>query len=303
MSNEKKHYSPTHYDTDSNGFETWRITTDNGEYIGGNFTNKDAEFFSDKLNRLASLEESSEEANSFMEAEVSLNGYIHPHQGMMIRKSQAIRYGDLRAASDRKEIDELQKKLDFLKSKGLTVGYMKTTDRPEPYLVYVTAEGSEFDETRSVNKVIEAEIERDEARKEIERLTSDFLKLADELKKKEVEGEKASNACERLRDLIDSDYVKIDDLLSEFERRGIKTFDWDGDEGAESAIVDGVENHYAEEIEKLKAALTRIANWDLPATGKFWDREKTQPTSYETEYGSNGARDYIKNIAKEALTP
>jgi hypothetical protein len=55
------------------------------------------------------------------------------------------------------------------------------------------------------------------------------------------------------------------------------------------------------ENERLREALTKIANWELPPTGKFWDREKTQPTSYETEYGSNGARDYVKNIAKDAL--
>ena len=53
--------------------------------------------------------------------------------------------------------------------------------------------------------------------------------------------------------------------------------------------------------DELIKALQRIADWDLPDTGKFWDKERLVPASYESLYGSNGARDYIKNIAKEAL--
>ena len=56
----------------------------------------------------------------------------------------------------------------------------------------------------------------------------------------------------------------------------------------------------AEGYDRMRRALTIIANWTLPATGKFWDEEKTRPTSYEAEYGSNGARDYMRNLA--ALT-
>lgn len=55
------------------------------------------------------------------------------------------------------------------------------------------------------------------------------------------------------------------------------------------------------EVAELRAALQKIANWELPATGKFWDEEQTRPISYETEYGSNGAREYMRNIAKIAL--
>lgn len=54
-------------------------------------------------------------------------------------------------------------------------------------------------------------------------------------------------------------------------------------------------------IKKLTEALEKIANWELPATGQFWDDEKTRPMGYESAYGSNGAREYIKSIAKEAL--
>jgi hypothetical protein len=51
----------------------------------------------------------------------------------------------------------------------------------------------------------------------------------------------------------------------------------------------------------LLEALEKIAKWDLPPTGKFWDIEETRPMSYEAAYGSNGSRDYIKSIAKAAI--
>ena len=51
----------------------------------------------------------------------------------------------------------------------------------------------------------------------------------------------------------------------------------------------------------IRDALRDIAEWRLPSTGLFWDDEQTRPVSYEAEYGSNGARDYIQNIARCAL--
>lgn len=47
--------------------------------------------------------------------------------------------------------------------------------------------------------------------------------------------------------------------------------------------------------------LKKIANWKLPETGRFWDNEQLEPMSFETCYGSNGARDYIKDIANMAI--
>ena len=55
------------------------------------------------------------------------------------------------------------------------------------------------------------------------------------------------------------------------------------------------------DLERLKNGLSIIANWELPPTNKFWDEEKTRPTSYETEYGSNGVRDFMKKIASNLL--
>jgi hypothetical protein len=59
----------------------------------------------------------------------------------------------------------------------------------------------------------------------------------------------------------------------------------------------------AQEIERLRAALQRIARWhgEFPATGKFWDDEKTRPTSYSAEHGSNGERDFMRKVALDAL--
>jgi hypothetical protein len=57
-----------------------------------------------------------------------------------------------------------------------------------------------------------------------------------------------------------------------------------------------------ERAEKMEAALSIVRDWKLPATGRFWDDgKKTRPLSYEAAYGSNGVRDYMKNIANDAL--
>jgi hypothetical protein len=63
-----------------------------------------------------------------------------------------------------RERDEAIKALDFLKSKGLTVGLMTSSDKPEPYLVYVIERDSELCDMRSVNKLVDAETERDKLR-------------------------------------------------------------------------------------------------------------------------------------------
>lgn len=57
------------------------------------------------------------------------------------------------------------------------------------------------------------------------------------------------------------------------------------------------------EIERLKAALKKIANWELPKTGMYWDKKEQQPMSYEAAHGSNGVRDYFKDLARNALKP
>lgn len=50
----------------------------------------------------------------------------------------------------------------------------------------------------------------------------------------------------------------------------------------------------------VRDALETIAQWNLPVTGKTWD--DGSPMSYGAAFGSNGERDYMRQIAVDALT-
>ncbi len=52
---------------------------------------------------------------------------------------------------------------------------------------------------------------------------------------------------------------------------------------------------------KMRAALKKIVEWELPATGEFLDEEKTTPASYGFLYGSNGERDHFRQLASSSL--
>lgn len=53
---------------------------------------------------------------------------------------------------------------------------------------------------------------------------------------------------------------------------------------------------------ELVAALQRIARWtgEFPDTGQFWD--DGSPMSYSAAFGSNGERDYMRQVALDALS-
>lgn len=54
----------------------------------------------------------------------------------------------------------------------------------------------------------------------------------------------------------------------------------------------------------LAEALEKIERWfgEFPETGRFWDEpENKQPMSYAACYGSNGERDYMREVARAAL--
>ena len=57
-----------------------------------------------------------------------------------------------------------------------------------------------------------------------------------------------------------------------------------------------------EEIGRLRAALARIEKWtgEFPPTGEFWSVSKL-PISYGAQWGSNGERDYMRSVARDAL--
>jgi|ERR1017187_1890351 hypothetical protein len=57
------------------------------------------------------------------------------------------------------------------------------------------------------------------------------------------------------------------------------------------------------ENNRYRAALERISKWfgEFPATGRAWDDGK--PMSYSAAFGSNGERDFMRQIATDALSP
>lgn len=88
---------------------------------------------------------------------------------------------------------------------------------------------------------------------------------------------------------------------------------WYGDiqkkESAEQ-FIERLQNKYCltaasselkEENERLREVLEKIAKWEMPETGKYWDDDSERPMSYAACYGSNGERDYIISIATQAL--
>ncbi len=66
-------------------------------------------------------------------------------------------------------------------------------------------------------------------------------------------------------------------------------------------VANETAQEHLKEKRKMRTALTKIVNWELPETGQFVDPEKTCPASYGFLYGSNGEREYMRKIASDAL--
>lgn len=66
-------------------------------------------------------------------------------------------------------------------------------------------------------------------------------------------------------------------------------------------LINEEKRELTEQVKVMSTALKTIADWNLPETGEFWDEAKTRKISYEHNYGSNGARDYMRTIAQQAL--
>lgn len=100
----------------------------------------------------------------------------------------------------------------------------------------------------------------------------------------ELFDQKADNLAIDMHYMEEGWKIKYDELKADYEQY-VKDF-----------------NHLYAEHQRLADALKIIQNWQLPPTGQFWDKEQTQPMSFEAAYGSNGVRDFMCNVANEALS-
>lgn len=51
----------------------------------------------------------------------------------------------------------------------------------------------------------------------------------------------------------------------------------------------------------MRETLERIEQWVMPESGLFWNDDPAKPVSYGAAFGSNGEREYIRKLAREAL--
>lgn len=53
----------------------------------------------------------------------------------------------------------------------------------------------------------------------------------------------------------------------------------------------------------VRKALGKIEKWfgEFPPSGKYWDDAQTLEMTYAAAFGSNGERDYMRGVAREAL--
>lgn len=92
----------------------------------------------------------------------------------------------------------------------------------------------------------------------------------------------------------EADHISINELLQEFTRRGFDTSNWDGDEGAEKAIVDGVCNSLEEGREKL---FDTIAEQHI----RIKELEKTTPVNNDAVETTPSIRSKEEILEDESL--
>ena len=74
-----------------------------------------------------------------------------------------------------------------------------------------------------------------------------------------------------------------------------------------AGIVDGWRDRAQtaeRERDELRKALEKIERWfdEFPATGRTWGDEHDTPMSYGSVFGSDGERDYMRDVARQALS-
>lgn len=63
----------------------------------------------------------------------------------------------------------------------------------------------------------------------------------------------------------------------------------------------GIEQKPAPDVTQLMEALEQIERWDgFPSTGEVWE-DSGEPVSYGAAFGSNGERDFMREVARKAL--
>lgn len=58
--------------------------------------------------------------------------------------------------------------------------------------------------------------------------------------------------------------------------------------------------HIRANMKRMKEALSIIASWKLPPSGRTWNGTN-EPMSYRAAHGVNGEIDYMRDVAKAAL--
>lgn len=130
-----------------------------------------------------------------------------------------------------------------------------------------------------------------------------------------IEGEPIDSYKARVKSNLDAVRVKLCDLRHNSDIRRLKGI---GQKDIERMVsyhtfyLELVEHlrvtetqAASDEIQKLRGALGRIERWqgEFPETGRYWDEPNTNdPMSYGTCFGSDGERDYMRQIARQALT-
>ena len=74
---------------------------------------------------------------------------------------------------------------------------------------------------------------------------------------------------------------------------------WAAHQGALRMAAEARAEAAEAECARLLTALGTVADWDLPETGETWP--SGGPVSFEAQYGSNGARDYMRAVARKAI--
>lgn len=92
------------------------------------------------------------------------------------------------------------------------------------------------------------------------------------------------------------------DIEAVVERLKARADAWSlNEDGARLGVRLGDLRAILSERKALREALGRIERWfgEFPETGDKW--EDGSPVSYATLHGSNGERDYMRGIARQAL--